>query len=385
MPVVAGSAAETTADRDPPNVLLTGFPGFLGSALLERLLARGDGPVACLVQPRYADLAERRANDIVERYGGVADTPATESASVQLYEGDITEPDLGLGERLAELAAGGSITELYHLAAVYDLGVDAELAAAVNVRGTEHVLDVAETLEVERLQYVSTCYVSGRYDGVFTETHLDEGQSFNNHYERSKFRAEVLVRDRMDAGLSTTIYRPAITVGDSQTGETDKYDGPYYLLRFLLAQPAALSVAPALPGSAETELNVVPRDFVVDAIAHLSDREDTAGEVYQLCDPAPLSVPAFVESVADAVGHRVVRTPTPKPVARRTFAMLARRNWSAEPAAIDYFDHPTRYACPNTRRALRGSGIECPPFDSYVGNLVAYVRDHPDLGDEAMV
>jgi len=383
MPGVVSIAAETNAEREPPNVLLTGFPGFLGSALLERLLARGDGPVACLVQPRYADLAERRASEIVERC--VADTPTVESTSVLLYEGDITEPDLGLGDDLASLDDNGSITELYHLAAVYDLGVDADLAESVNVHGTEHVLDAAAALGVERFHYVSTCYVSGRYDGVFTEAHLVEGQSFNNHYERSKFRAEVRVRDRMDAGLPATIYRPAITVGDSETGATDKYDGPYYLVRFLLAQPATLSVAPALPGSAGAELNVVPQDFVVDAIAHLSGREDTAGEVYQLCDPAPLSVPAFVERVADAAGRRVVRIPTPKPVAQRGFAALARRGWSAEPAAIDYFDHPTRYACPNTRRALRGSGIECPAFEAYVDRLVAYVREHPHVGDEAMV
>ena len=378
---VASPGGSTTVEA-PPNVFLTGFPGFLGSALLERLLARGDGPVACLVQPQYAALAERRATEIVQQC--TTATPTPENASVQLYEGDITDPDLGLDDDRPELFDRESVTELYHLAAVYDLGVDADLAESVNVRGTANVLDVAERLGVERLHYVSTCYVSGRYDGVFTEDHLDEGQSFNNHYERSKFRAELLVRQRTNRGLSATVYRPAITVGDSETGATDKYDGPYYLLQFLLAQPATLSVAPALPGSMGAGLNVVPRDFVVDAIAHLSGREDTAGEVYQLCDPAPLSVPAFVESVADAAGRRVLRVPTPKPVARQAFAMLQRRGWSAEPAAIDYFDHPTRYACPNTRRALRGSGIECPPFDSYVERLVAYVREHPDVGDEAM-
>jgi thioester reductase-like protein len=379
---VASGAVGTNADGEPPNVLLTGFPGFLGSALLERLLVRGDGPVACLVQSRYADLAERRAGDIVERCE--TDAPVPGSASVRLYEGDITEPDLGLGDRLATLADSGAVTELYHLAAVYDLGVEAGLAEAVNVRGTEHVLDTAGTLGVDRLHYVSTCYVSGRYDGVFTERHLEEGQSFNNHYERSKFRAEVLVRERMDEGLSATIYRPAITVGDSETGATDKYDGPYYLIRFLLAQPPVLSVAPALPGSAETELNVVPRDYVVDAITHLSGREDTVGEVYQLCDPAPLSVPAFVRSVADAMGHRVVHVPTLRPVARRAFAALGRLGGVAEPATVDYLDHPTRYACPNTRRALRGTGIECPPFDAYVDRLLAYVRANHDVGDEAM-
>ncbi|WP_254766355.1 SDR family oxidoreductase [Salinilacihabitans rarus] len=358
------------SERDP-EVLLTGFPGFLGSALIERLVARGDGPIACLVQPAYRERAERRAAEIA----------GPDDDRIRLYEGDITEPDIGL-DGLDDLA---SVREVYHLAAVYDLAVDPALGEAVNVRGTEHVLDVAETLDVERFQYVSTCYVSGRYDGVFTEDHLREGQTFNNHYEETKYRAEVAVQERMAEGLAATIYRPAIVVGDSETGETEKYDGPYYLLRLLLAQPRPLATSFALPGASDAELNVVPRDFVVDAIAHLSGREDAAGEVYQLCDSAPLPVPAFVDALAEAAGRRTVSVPTTKGLARAATARLAERGLPAEPATIDYLDHPTRYACPNTRRALAGTGIECPPFESYVDDLVAFVREHPDVGDEAMV
>jgi len=365
-----------------PRTFLTGFPGFLGSALIERLLARGDGPVACLVQPAYRDVAERRAAELIGGFEVDELAATVDSDSIRLYEGDITEPELGLGDALEEL---GAVEELYHLAAVYDLGVDRGLAEAVNVRGTERVLDVAEALEVDRVQYVSTCYVSGRYDGVFTEDHLEEGQGFNNHYEATKYLAEVAVGRRMADGLPATIYRPAIVVGDSQRGETDKYDGPYYLLRWLLAQPRWGSVSISLPGSAEAELNVVPRDFVIDAIAHLSGREDTVGEVYQLCDPAPLTVPQFVDALATAAGHRTVTMPAPKSIARSTMNRLAARGVPLEPATVDYLDHPTRYAAPNTRRALEGSGLECPPFESYVDRLVEYVLNNPDVGDEAMV
>nr|WP_252701357.1 SDR family oxidoreductase [Natronosalvus vescus] len=357
--------------------MLTGFPGFLGSALLERLLARGDEPVACLIQSRYRQQAERRA-------GALTSDAGVDPDAIQLLEGDITEPDLGLDEG-GGLEPLSTVDELYHLAAVYDLGVDADLAEAVNVRGTEHVLDAAEALEVDRFQYVSTCYVSGRYDGVFTEDHLEKGQSFNNHYEETKYRAEVAVQERMASGLPATIYRPAIVVGDSETGETGKYDGPYYLLRLLLSQPAACSFAVSLPGSSGAELNVVPQDFVIDAIAHLSAREDTVGEVYQLCDPAPCSVPAFVDALADAMSHRVVSVPTPKPVARAVLSGLESAGLPAEPATVDYLDHPTRYACPNTQRALAGTGIECPPFHAYVDDLVRFVRAHPEVGDEAMI
>ncbi|NGM70351.1 SDR family oxidoreductase [Natronolimnobius sp. AArcel1] len=354
-------------------VFFTGFPGFLGSALLERVLARGDGPVACLVQSQYLETARRRAQEITAGIERVDDD------AVRLYEGDITEPDLGLGEK--SLAG---VRELYHLAAVYDLAVDRNLAEAVNVRGTEHVLEFADNHDVDRFHYVSTCYVSGRYDGVFTEDHLQEGQTFNNHYEESKYHAEVAVQDQMDAGLPATIYRPAIVVGDSQTGETDKYDGPYYLLRLLLAQPKWLSVAFTLPGSSDAELNVVPRDYVVDAIDYLSSSKQTVGKVYQLCDSAPLPVPQFVDVLAEAAGHRTVALPTTKPIARTVSSRLS-PSLPLEPATLDYLDHPTRYACPQTLQALEESELEVSPFESYVDRLVAYVLENPAIGDEPMI
>ncbi len=350
-----------------PIVLLTGFPGFLGSALLERLLARGDGPVACLVQPAYRDVARRRARRIERRLGVDAD-----DRQIHLYEGDITRPDLGLGTNQAALE---DVTACYHLAAVYDLGVERSLAEAVNVRGTEHVLAVADSLDVDRFHYVSTCYVSGRYDGVFTESHLREDQSFNNHYEATKYRAEVAVQDRIADGFPATVYRPAIVVGDSRTGETDKFDGPYNLLRLLFAQPRWLSATFTLSGSSGAELNVVPRDFVVDAIAALSDRTDTVGETYQLCDPSPLSVPQFVDALADATEHRTIRLPTTRRIATTALRALERASFDIEPETVAYLDHPTRYACPKTTRTLAEEGLEAPAFRSYVDQIVAYARD----------
>ena len=360
-----------------PSVFLTGFPGFLGSALLERILDRGDGPVACLVQPAYRTQAERRATEILDS----TDTAGGDD-SVQLYEGDITEPDLGLGTDREDFE---SVESVFHLAAVYDLGVGTALAEAVNVEGTEHVLDFASGIDAHHLHYVSTCYVSGRYDGVFTEEHLQEGQSFNNEYERTKYEAEVAVQHRMADGLAATIYRPAIVVGDSRTGETDKFDGPYNLVEMLLAQPRWLSAAFTFPGTKHAEMNVVPRNYVVDAIATLSAQSDAAGEVYQLCDPSPPPVERFVDAVADALGHRTLTLPTTKPPAERTVRLLNRMGAEIDVDTLDYLDHPTRYACPNTRRALAGTGIGPPAFDSYVDNLVEYVRQHPETGGDPMV
>jgi thioester reductase-like protein len=371
-------------------VLLTGFPGFLGSALLPRLLARGEGPVACLVQSHHRETAERRlpaireaarehATDVEqsdEPRGAQRDLPA-----VQLVEGDITEPDLGLGETRASLLG---VDTVYHLAAVYDLAVERAVGEAVNVDGTRHVLAFATDAGVDRFHYVSTCYVSGRYDGVFTERHLREGQSFNNHYEATKYRAEVAVREATEAGLPATVYRPAIVVGDSRTGETEKFDGPYHFFRVLDTQPGPVAVVPRLPGAARTELNVVPRDFVVDAITALSGRADTAGETFQLCDPAPATVPGFVDAVADAMDQRAVAVPAPKPVVRRGMRALD-RVVATEPATVDYFDHPTRYANPATQRALADTDLRCPPLATYVDRLVEYYRRNPDGRVEAMV
>jgi thioester reductase-like protein len=346
-------------------IFLTGFPGFLGSRLVERRVADGD-VVACLVQPAYRDLAERRAAEI-EAGSGV-------DGRVELYEGDVTDPALGLdrgtGTRLAADAA-----EVVHLAALYDLGVDRGPAEAVNVDGTRHVLAFARAADA-RLQYASTCYVSGRYDGVYGAGDVDHGP-FNNQYEATKNAAERLVRAAMADGLAATIYRPSIVVGDSRTGETQKYDGPYYLIRYLLRCPG-VGLVPRIGRPSSRELNVVPRDYVVDAIDYLSRDAGAVGETYQLCDPAPPSVATWYRLLADATGRRTLRIPTTQGLARRALSVPAvRERTGIEPAAVDYLTHPTRYTAATARRDLP-SDVSPPPVGSYLGRLVDYVREHPE-------
>ena len=352
------------------SVFFTGFPGFLGSVVVERLVGRGDD-VTCLVQPKYRRKAETRADRI--------DGPG----SVELVEGDITEDDLGLGGAYERLQR--ATDEAFHLAAVYDLAVDREVGMAVNVEGTRNVLDFAEGSDLDRFQYVSTCYVSGRYDGRFGADDLVEGQRFNNYYETTKYLAEAAVQDRMAEGLPATVYRPAIVVGESDTGATQKYDGPYYLLRWLLRQPSVATVN-TVAGAGDCEINVVPRDFVVDAIAALSERDEAVGEVYQICDPDPLTVPEMVDVLADATDRRVVQVPLPKCVAKGALERVpgAQRLTGIEPATIDYFDHPTQYDCERTQDALADEGIACPPFVSYVDEMVSFVREHPEVTPDAM-
>ncbi|WP_115864868.1 SDR family oxidoreductase [Halorussus litoreus] len=382
------------AEATPESVFLTGFPGFLGSELVARLLDRypEDVPIRCLVQPKYREAAQRRADDLNSRYRNSSTRGGADSSApprVELYEGDITESDRGHGGDYDDLQRDAA--EVYHLAAVYDLGVSREVGMAVNVGGTRNVLDFAEGCpDLRRFQYVSTCYVSGRHDGTFTHRDLDVGQSFNNHYEETKFLAEVAVQRRMDEGLPATIYRPAITVGDSRTGRTQKYDGPYNVLR-LLRRQASLpgpSVVPTYGDPNDFEVNVVPQDFVVDAIATLSGMETSAAEVYQICDPNPPTVAEMTRSFAAALGQRVVRVPVPGgPGPTRWTLENAPGLASAlgvEPAVVDYFAHPTSYTASNATRALRGTGVACPPFGSYVDRLVAFFHEHPDVSADPM-
>jgi len=372
-------------------VLLTGFPGFLGSALVDRLLARTDDDVVCLVQSTYRDLAEER------RDGLESDHDA--DGRIGLVEGDITETDLGLAGAAGEGRDEGGVEEpldydalaartraVYHLAAVYDLGVDRDVGMAVNVDGTEHVLDFCRACDdLDRLHYVSTCYVSGRYPGEFREDMLVEGQSFNNHYESTKFLAEVAVQDAMDDGLPATIYRPAIAVGDSETGETDKYDGPYDVVRYLLDSPG-VAVLPAFGDPGAVEVNVVPRDYVVDGIAAISARADTVGEVYQLADPDPPTVAEMQAAFAAATNTRTVDVPFSKTAFQWLLEAVGPfREWTGiDPAIVDYFTHPTRYDTANATAVLDEEGIRCPEFGEYAPRLVDYVRANPDVGDDAM-
>jgi thioester reductase-like protein len=359
-----------------PSIFFTGFPGFLGVELLPRVLERADDHDAvCLVQSKFAGLARQRADEIAARH------PALQGR-IRIVEGDITHPKLGLGNG----AHTRDVTEIYHLAAVYDLSVARDLAMRVNVDGTRHVLDFAERCgSLRRFQYVSTCYVSGRYEGVFKESDLKKGQRFNNFYEETKYLAEVEVQRRMEKGMPGTVYRPAVVVGDSRTGATQKYDGPYYVIQWLLRQPR-LAVMPTVGNTREHCLNVVPRDFVVEAMAYLSGRDESAGKVYQLADPNPTDIDQMLGILGETTGRTLVRVPLPLGVAKFSidkvpgvYALMR-----IPSSSIDYFVHPARYDTTNTEHDLRDSGIEIPSFPEYADRLVEFVRQHPEIGAAGM-
>jgi thioester reductase-like protein len=358
-------------------IFFTGFPGFLGVELLPRVLRRSpEDRALCLVQDRFAGLARTRVDELTARHPDLA-------GRVDVVTGDITVPGLGLDDPAGTIAEA---TEIWHLAAVYDLSVAREVGMRINVAGTRNVLDVAELAgALTRFQYVSTCYVSGRWAGPYGEDDLDVGQVFNNYYEETKFLAEAEVAERRRGGLPTTVYRPSVVVGDSATGATQKYDGPYFALQWLLRQ-RRIAVMPAIGDPTAFRFNIVPRDFVVDAIAHLSGTDRAKDRTYQLADPRPLTVDELYRAMAAATDRRVIRVP----VTRRLAKLAVERVPGVEAvmripsAAIDYMTHPTHYLTAN-QADLDGSGIACPAVPDYLPNLVGYMRRHPGVSPSAMI
>lgn len=304
------------------------------------------------------------------------------SDRVEVVAGDIGEPRLGLAPDLYERLAG-EIERVHHLAAVYDLSVPAAVAQRINVAGTGHVLAFCRDCErLARLNYVSTAYVAGDRTGTVYEHELVLGQGFKNHYEATKLQAEVWVRDQMDR-VPTTIFRPAIVVGDSRTGETQKFDGPYYALRFIAA-----SKRRGMPlvniGRGAAPFNAVPVDFVVRALAEVGADEGATGETLHLCDPEPLSARELFTTFSRLYAGEEPRYSVPAaPVAASLrLAPIRRFFGGSPPEAIRYLNHPVSY---DTRRAselLAASGLRCPRFGEYAPRLVEFFRaneDRPEL------
>jgi thioester reductase-like protein len=355
-------------------ILLTGYPGFLGAALLPRLVRRDPGVrVACVVQARFLDAARRRLE---------ADLPDAHDR-VALLPGDIAHEGLALP---AGALDPRDVTEAYHLAAIYDLAVPPAVGEAVNVEGTRHVLAwLAACPGLERLHYMSTCYVSGRHPGLFREAQLEHANAFNNAYERTKYQAEMLVRRRMDEGLPATIYRPSIVVGDSRSGETQKFDGPYFAFQWLLRQ-GRTAFMPVVGDPELARLNLVPRDFVVDAIAALGAVPSTLGATLQLADPHALTVAELLDALASALGKRIVRVPLPEGLAAWSLRAVpgVQALLRIPPATVPYFTHPTHYDTSHATEALRDSGLAAPPLASYLPVLLDFMRRRPDVGSAAM-
>jgi short-subunit dehydrogenase len=360
------------------NYFVTGATGFIGRHLVEQLLKR-DGTVHALVR----EGSRGRLDDLAER----------------LDAGDRLVPVVGdlSKERLGVEGFDQKIDHFFHLAAVYDMEADEDEMVRANVEGTHHVVEFANSIDVELFHHTSSIAVAGKFSGLFREDMFDEGQKLPHAYHSSKFESEKLVREKLDGRFR--VYRPGIVVGHSVTGEMDKVDGPYYFFKLIQKLRHALPEWFPIIGPEGKAANLVPVDFVaraMDHIAHLPD-DDLYGNTFHLVDPSPMSVGQTLNEFAKAAhapqfAMRVdshLTNVIPKPVAAGLNALPTvksiRKTVLADlqipPEALEHRDFDAEFDARDTQRALRGTGIAVPPLSSYASKLWDYWERNldPDL------
>ena len=350
-------------------IFITGFPGFIAERLVARLAA-ADVQFFLLVEQRMTDAAMRSA----ERIAADTGTPLENFA---LITGDITQRDLAIDAADAE-AIRAEATDVFHLAAVYDLAVPEDIALAVNLAGTKNVNAFVRTLpNLRRYSYISTCYVAGKRTGRILETELEHEAGFRNFYEETKYLAELEV-EGLRHELPVTIFRPSVVVGDSRTGETAKYDGIYYLIHYLRKAPELLRAVNV--GNRDVRLNLVPVDFVVEAMAVLAGDEAAIGQTIALADPSPLTTAELFDAIAEQLTGKIsIFTPPPALIHNSLLMPIAPPVTGLPISAVPYFFIAQTYDTSVADRLLAPHDVRCPDFREYVGKLLDFVAEHPTL------
>lgn len=351
------------------SIFLTGFPGFIAGRLVSRL-AKPETQFFLLVQPQFVE----RAMAEIEEIAAATNTPLEAYA---IIEGDITEPGLGIADEDLETVIFET-TDVFHLAAVYDLAVPRDLAFSVNLEGTKNVNDFVRSLKnLRRYNYISTCYVAGKRPGKILETELEHDAGFRNFYEETKYLAEMEV-ERLKKEVPVTIFRPSVVVGDSETGETVKYDGVYYLIQYLRKAPMLLRVVNV--GNSEVRLNLVPVDFVVDAIAALARDKRAVGKTIAVADNSPMTTAELFDAIArDLTGRKSEFGPPPKLVEWFLSTRISPPITGLPHVGVPYFFISQTYDTAIADELLQPHGITCPRFGDYVGNLLDFVEEYPKL------
>jgi thioester reductase-like protein/short-subunit dehydrogenase len=352
--------------------VVTGGTGFIGRRVVSRILDRSpDAEVWVLVRRESLTTFERLASRGDRAWGDRA----------KALVGDLTAEDLGLSDdTIGEL---GSVDHVVHCAAIYDITVAEDMQRAANVEGTRAVIALARRLGAT-LHHVSSIAVAGTHRGEYTEEDFDVAQDLPTPYHQTKFEAELLVRS--EPGLRYRIYRPAVVVGDSRTGEMDKVDGPYYFFPILAKLAKLPSFTPVLlPDTGRS--NIVPVDYVVDAIAELIHVPDRDGQTFHLTAPDSIGLRGIYRGISTAAGLPRLRGSLPRgaatPFLRATGRAKVLRNMAVTqlgiPAEIlDVVDLMPAFTADNTREALRDTGITIPEFSSYAPKLWQYWAEHLD-------
>ncbi|MGH8079899.1 MAG: SDR family oxidoreductase, partial [Lysobacter sp.] len=361
---------------------VTGATGFIGRFLVSNLLKR-KGTIHVLVR-----------KDSQKKFDATAKKMGWDLKRVIPVAGDMTQPKCGL--TAAQLRAlNGKIRHFFHLAAIYDLTASAQAQRAANIDGTQHALDLAAAITVGCFHHTSSIAAAGLYSGVFREDMFDEAEGLDDPYLRTKHDSEGLVRQ--EKRIKWRIYRPGMVVGHSQTGEMDKIDGPYYFFTFLKKLREMLPPWMPMLGLEGGRINIIPVDYVVDAMDHIAHKPKLDGHCFHLTDPEPQRVGEVLNTFARA-GHTPEMTMrldarmfafvpagirgavTNLPPVKRFIGMLL-RDFKIPKEVMKFITYPTRFDNRETERALRGSGIKVPQLDAYAWRLWDYWERHldPDL------
>jgi NAD(P)-dependent dehydrogenase (short-subunit alcohol dehydrogenase family) len=361
---------------------VTGGTGFIGQNLIKLLLKRR-GRIYVLVRPNSVERLER----LKGRWGRAA-------ARVVPVTGDLTRPYLGIAPAERD-ELRGKISHVFHLAAVYDLRADAAAQEAANIKGTANAIRFAEAVQADRFHHVSSIAAAGLYPGTFTEDMFDEATGLENPYFRTKHDSEGLVRNK--CRIPWRIYRPGIVVGDSETGEIDKIDGPYYFFKLIQKMRRALPSWMPTIGLEGGRINIVPVDYVVKAMDCLAHMPRQDGKCFHLTDPKPMRIGEVLNLFANAahapqmsmrldarlfnyIPGAVKQGLLMLPPVRRIYREVL-KDLGMPPDVLKFVNYPTRFDSRETQKLLKGSGIMVPRLDDYAWRLWDYWERHldPDL------
>jgi thioester reductase-like protein len=356
-------------------VLITGATGFVGMELLSRFLERGERPVYALIRAPDPVAAERRLRATLSSLYGRDDAYAGRVGAVP---GDIESPGLGLDPEDRTMLTE-RVTDIVHAAASVNFSLPLDRARAINVAGTWRMLELAQDCVVSpgglrRFAYVSTAYVAGDHAGEFGEDELDVGQGFRNSYERSKFEAEGLVHEHADH-LPVQVFRPSIVVGETATGWTNSFNVLYQPLKAF-----ARGASPLMPGRRSTPVDVVPVDYVADAVFELSRRELAGNETYHLVSGPDATTAGRLASMASRYFNRRPPRMVPPAIYRRLIhPLLLRRTEGRRRRALEqsehlfpYFTMRLRFDDRRARSRLWQAGLRVPPLERYFERLVDF-------------
>ena len=364
------------------NYFLTGGTGFIGRFLVEKLLARG-GTVHVLVREE----SRFKIDKLKERWGANDD-------QIKVVVGDLAKPKLGISAKDLK-ALKGTVDHFFHLAAVYDMGADEEAQSATNIEGTRNAINAAEAMAAKRFHHVSSIAAAGLFKGTFREDMFDEAEKLDHPYLKTKHESEKVVR--LECKVPFRIYRPGMVIGHSKTGEMDKVDGPYYFFKLIQKIRRALPQWVPTIGIEGGRLNVVPVDFVVNALDHIAHLDGEDGNCFHLVDSDPYKVGEILNIFAEAghaprmamrVDSRMFGFIPPfirqsvknlPPVKRITSALLD--DMGIPPSVLSFINYPTRFDARETERVLKDTGIEVPRLESYAPVIWDFWERHldPDL------